>query len=265
MSNSIQGNNSLWNIDFSNPDSVATINKTANMEVEESDFCARGLGFMSYVYAKLENEDMTADSIGGYVVSDPSFLQNHTTDDVKTYLEQNGASFSTTIDWSEYEDIFTGEQMAQLKTKYDKSLTVLEFCEAMEEIQAICDTIEVAEGEEPLEQIDSYKLFLSQISSALDSVVNDTVMNTVDTEATEEFMAFLNDDYYTTTDAFSFADYFEQMIEDFALTTNIDVKGMINVLDDLKASEQKFGFDQLLQQVSNDTLKDLISFTNSAA
>lgn len=262
MSSSIQGSNSLWNIDFTNPDSVATINKTANMEVEESDFSARGLGFMSYVYAKLENDDMTADSIGGYVVNDASFLQNHTTEDVKTYLEQNGTAFSTTIDWTEFEDILTSEQMGQLKTKYDKTLTILEFCEAMEEIKAIQDTIVIGEDDEPLQEIDSYKLFLSQMSSALDSTINQTAMNS--TEATDEFMAFLNDDYYTSTATFSFADYFESMIEDFAFSTNIDITGMLNILDELKAGEQSFGFDAILEQLSNDTLRNLIDFTNSS-
>lgn len=275
MNASVQGSNSLWNIDFSNPDSVATINKTANVEKEDDGSTLRGLGFMSYVYAKLEAGDETDSPMGGYVVEDASFLGSHTTDDVKNFLVQNGTTYSAPIEWADFEDVLTEEQITSLKTKYDGNLNITDFTKAMGEIQEIIDTIEIKAGDEPIEDIDAYQYFLKQMSKILDDYSKENILSNssensdgtvAPNEETQELWDFLQNDYNTPSlsSTLSFADHFENMLNDLTETTNMNVAGMFDVLDSLRAEEQQFGFYQFLDQLSPETISGLMDYTNGA-
>lgn len=261
--NSIQGQNTLWNIDFSNPNSVATINnEAAELPVEESvDFSARGLGFMSYVYASMDTAtDGVHSGDSSYVVENPDFLTKYSEDDIKNYLENNGASFNTTIDWAEYEDILSEDQITHLSSKYEGELTITQFCEAMDAIEALKELADVT-GENESEEVDSYKLFASQMAAALDSYSNGAV-NLTDDEYSDA-LSFLSADIYSSADTFSFADHFEKMIDDLSMNTNMDITNLLSVLEDLREQEANFSFNDVLNQLNPDTISGLVDFTNS--
>lgn len=261
--NSIQGSNSLWNIDFSNADSIATINQEEQVQLEDSDYSARGLGFMSYVYATMgTNDDITKTDIG-YVVQNADFLQDYNEDDIKSYLESNGTTFNTTIDWAEYEGVLSDEQISYLKDKYSGDLSVVDFCEAIDAIEKLKELAIFASGEEVEDStvtVDSYALFASQMASALDSYIN-TSANLVDS-STSSYLDFLSTDYYST-DTFSFADHFESMIDDLMYNTNTDISGLLSVLDGLRESEASFAFSDILSELDSRTIYNLIEFSNS--
>lgn len=277
MNNSIQGGNSLWNIDFSNPTSVATINNGAN-EVKEddgsttsNDFSGRGLGFMSFVYASMGNTDdgTYVPTEGGYVVSDPNYLNSYSEEDLKNFLESNSSNFKTTIDWTEYEEILTSDQIAELSKEYSGDLSLSKFTEAINSIESFKE-INAVEGEYVAPTIDAYKLFASSMASALDEYAISCYTLDDSDGISDEAMDFLTTDYYSTgyssfTGTLSFADHFESMLDDLMENTSMDISGLLAVLDGLRAQETSFALSDILAQVDNDTISNLIKFSSSIA
>lgn len=263
---SIQGSNSLWNIDFSNPDSVATLNNKVEQEPIESDFSGRGLGFMSFVYASMDNtEDGTYVPNSGYVVENADFLQKYTEDEMKSFLESNSSVFNTTIDWSEYDDILSTGQISQLSSQYSGSLTLSAFSEAMEAIEKLKELNDIT-GEYVAEEVNSYQLFASSMASALDSYITSNF--TISNEMSSEVSDFLSTDYYSV-DAFglgetlSFADHFESMIDDLMANTNMDISGLLSVLDGLRETENSFNVADILSGLTNDTIAGMYDFAST--
>lgn len=256
--NSIQGSNSLWNIDFSNPDSVATINNDSPADVvSDNDFSARGLGFLSFVYASMGNtDDGTYVPNSSYVVENGDFLQNYSEDEIKSFIESNNSFFNTTIDWAEYEDTLTSIQIAQLSSQYSGTLTLSTFTEAMESIEKLKELNDVT-GDYSPSQVDSYQLFASSMASAFDSYISSDYSISSDMSADD--LSFLSSDYYSV-DAFglgetlTFADHFESMIDDLMSNTNTNISGLLSVLDELRATESSFNLTDILCNLSNDTI-----------
>lgn len=263
--NSIQGSNSLWNIDFSNPTSVATIN-AEEQEPIESDFCGRGLGFMSFVYASMGNsEDGTYVANSSYVVENADFLQNYTEEEMKTFLENNSSVFNTTIDWTEYEDVLSTEQILHLSSQYSGTLTLSSFTEAMEAIDALKELNDIT-GEYVAGEMNSYQLFASSMASTLDSYIINNF--TISNEMSSDALDFLSTDYYSIDamgfgETLSFADHFENMIDDLMLNTGTNVSGLLSVLDELRASETSFNIADILSELSNDTIVGLYDFAST--
>lgn len=263
---SIQGSNSLWNIDFSNPDSVATINNKVEQEPIETDFSGRGLGFMSFVYASMDNtDDGTYVPNSGYIVENADFLQKYTEDDMKNYLESNSSIFNTTIDWTEYEDVLSSGQIAQLSAQYSGSLTLSGFTEAMEAIEALKELNDVT-GEYVATEVNSYQLFAGSMATALDSYI--TSSYEISNDMSSEVLDFLSTDYNSTDifgygETLSFADHFENMIDDLMMNTNMDISGLLSVLDGLRASELSFDMSSILSELNNDTIANLYNFAST--
>lgn len=260
---SIQGSNSLWNIDFSNPTSVATINKEEEqVEVSDSTFDGRGLGFMSFVYASMDNtDDGTYEANSSYVVENADFLTKYTQEDMKSFLESNSSSFNTTIDWTEYEEILTSEQIAHLSTEYSGDLSYSQFTEVMDAIEALKELNDVT-GEYTAQPVNSYNLFASSMASALDSYLDYNCI--VNEDMSDEDLSFLSTDYYST-ETFSFADHFENMIDDLMADSYMDISGLLAVLDSLRAEETSFSMSNILDQLDYDTISGLVGFSSSIA
>lgn len=264
---SIQGSNSLWNIDFSNPDSVATLNnKTSEEEIIESDFSGRGLGFMSFVYASMDNtDDGTYVPNSGYVVENADFLQKYSEDEMKSFLESNASIFNTTIDWSEYEDTLSTGQIAQLSSQYSGTLTLSAFTEAMEAIDALKELNDIT-GEYVSGEINSYQLFASSMATSLDSYI--TSNYAISNDMSSDVLDFLSTDYYSEDsfwfgETLTFSDHFESMIDDLMANTNTNVSGLLSVLDELRTSENSFNIADILSELSNDTIVDLYDFAST--
>lgn len=260
---SIQGNNSLWNIDFSNPTSVATVNqKEDENQVEASeDFSGRGLGFMSFVYASMDNtDDGTYEPNSSYVVENPDFLTKYSQEDIKNFLESNSNSFNTKVEWSEYEGILSDEQITHLKSEYSGDLTLTQFTELMDAIESLKELNDVT-GEYKAEDVDSYQLFASAMAQALDSYATNNY--SITNEMSDDVLNFLNTDFTSSTDTLSFADHFESMISDLTENTYMNVSGLLSVLDELRANESSYNFNDILTQLDNSTISGLIDFSSS--